>query len=467
MDLDLLIESYRSDMIRSVCQLIAIPSVEGPAEPGMPFGPNVYKALEYMLQLGKEMGFSTKNVDGYAGHIEFGQGDRMMGILVHLDVVPPGGGWTYPPFGAEIHHNRIYGRGSIDDKGPAVAALYAMKAVKEAGLPIGKRVRLILGTDEESGWEDLRHYFKHEPMPDFGVSPDGRYPVINAEKGILHVALKRKFSQNKVSSIGLLKMTGGQRPNMVPDECNCVFDSSINRNIMAAGIESLKKATGYDFEIASDERDNLIIKALGKPAHASAPETGRNAIGQMLAYLASLGLGQSEMERFILFLHNRVGMEIQGESMGLAMEDKLSGKLTLNLGMINVDGESGEAVIDIRYPVSVDKEQVLARIEEVAAQDGIEVDVLTYQPPLYVPEDHFLVRTLMEVYAGLTGKAAYTVAIGGGTYARAIENAVAFGAVFPGKPELAHQKDEYIEIEDLILNCRIYAHAIARLVSSR
>ncbi|NLX70495.1 MAG: dipeptidase PepV [Clostridiales bacterium] len=465
MHLNSLIGSYRDEIIRSTCELVAIPSVKGPAQPGKPFGEPVNQALEYMLQLGEEMGFTTKNVDGYAGHIEFGQGDKMMGILVHLDVVPPGAGWTYPPFDAKIQDGRIYGRGAIDDKGPAVAALYAMKAVKEAGVPVNKRVRLILGTDEESGWEDLKYYFDREPMPDFGVSPDGRYPVINAEKGILHIALRKKFSQ-KDNSIGLQKMSGGQRPNMVPDECTCIFDSSANNDNIMSGIENFKNSTGYEFTVTSDENGNLQIRSLGKLAHASAPEMGRNAVGQMLAYLVSLGPGEGDMERFIQFLHNKVGMEVQGESLGLAMEDQLSGKLTLNLGMINIDRDLGEAVIDIRYPVSIDKEHVLKIIGDIAAQNGVEVEELHYQKPLYVPEDHFLVQTLMSVYTRLTGQPAYTMAIGGGTYARAIKDAVAFGAVFPGKPELAHQKDEYIGIEDLILNSRIYAHSIAELVAA-
>jgi succinyl-diaminopimelate desuccinylase len=452
-------------MIRSTRELVAIPSVKGLPEPGKPFGKELHKALEYMLQLGSKMGFQTKNIDGYAGHIEFGQGDKMMGILVHLDVVPPGEGWTYPPFGAEIHDNRLYGRGAVDDKGPAVAALYAMKAVKDSGLPVNKRVRLILGTDEESGWEDLRYYFEREPMPDFGVSPDGRYPVINAEKGILHIAFRKKFSKYAYNSIGLSKMSGGQRPNMVPDKCICIFDSSANNDNIVSGIKRFGNSTGYEFEITSAENGDLLVKSIGKPAHASAPETGHNAIGQMLAYLAGLGQEDGEIEQYLRFLQSRVGMEIHGESLGLAVEDQLSGKLTLNLGMINIDRESGEAVIDIRYPVSYKKEDVLAKIEADAAKSGIEVQVLNYQKPLYVPEDHFLVQALMRVYTKLTGQPAYAMAIGGGTYARAIKDAVAFGAVFPGKPELAHQKDEYIEIEDLMLNARIYAHAIAELVS--
>ncbi|MFO7154395.1 MAG: dipeptidase PepV [Caldicoprobacter oshimai] len=464
MDLNHIIESYRDEIIRSTQELVAIPSVEGEPQPGKPFGEDVYRALDYVLTLGRRLGFETKNVDGYAGHIEFGQGEKMLGILTHLDVVPEGSGWTYPPYGGEIHDGRIYGRGAIDDKGPTIAVLYAMKAVMQSGIPVNKKVRLILGTDEESGWEDLKYYFKREAVPDFGMSPDGRYPIINAEKGILHIALCKKFSSGQKSSIGIEKIYGGQRPNVVPDECICVFGPGVDREKLIKGIEDFKGKSEHAIEVELDQGGTVIVKSIGQLAHASMPEKGKNAIGQMLLCLSALGLGYSEMERFIAFLSEAIGMQVDGQSMGLALEDQLSGKLTLNLGMIQVDSQVGRAVIDIRYPVSFEEQEILARIHMVADMHGVEVEVLDHQGPLYVPEDHFLVQTLKKVYAEQTGQPAYTVAIGGGTYARAIKNAVAFGAVFPGKPEMAHQRNEYIEIEDLMMNAKIYAHAIAELV---
>jgi succinyl-diaminopimelate desuccinylase len=465
-DLNLIVESYRKEIVSSTQELVAIPSVKGEAHPGKPFGKDAYSALEYVLKLGDKMGFETKNVDGYAGHIQFGQGEHTLGILVHLDVVPAGGGWTYPPYGAEIHDRRIYGRGTIDNKGPAIAALYAMEAVKQSGLPVNKNVRLIFGTDEESGWKDMEYYFKHESMPDFGMSPDAQYPIINAEKGILQVALEKEFPRSEPHSIGIKSITGGQRPNIVPDECTCVFLSSTDREKALAHLKSFQRYTGYKMTADFDSKEGLIVKSIGVSAHGSAPETGKNAIGQMLEYLATLGLGHTEMEEFISLLNNKIGMETHGEAIGIALEDKLSGKLTLNLGMVKIDGGSGRAVMDIRYPVSCEGEQLLTAIEAAVCEFGVKVKVLGHRKPLYVPEDHFLVQILKRVYTKQTGQPAYTIAIGGGTYARVIENAVAFGVIFPGKPELAHQKDEYVEIEDLILNTKIYAHAIAELVQS-
>ena len=194
-----------------------------PALPGKPFGDKVDEALKSTLALAEKLGFQVKNVDGYAGHAEFGEGDETMGILGHLDVVPEGSGWTYPPYEARVVDGKLYGRGASDNKGPLIGALYAMKAVMESGRKMKRKVRIIFGTDEESGWEDMEYYFKKEPMPDFGVSPDADYPIINVEKGIATFKLKKKFASDDCSAVKIKSISSGHRPNMVPDECSCCF----------------------------------------------------------------------------------------------------------------------------------------------------------------------------------------------------------------------------------------------------
>ena len=436
MSLDKIIDVYRDKLIKSTQELVSIPSVKSEPEEGKPFGEGIHRALVHALKLGEKLGFLVGNVDGYAGFIEFGQGSETLGILAHLDVVPEGDGWTYPPFGGEIHDNRIYGRGAIDNKGPAMAALYAMKAVMESGLPINKKVRLILGTDEESGWADMDYYFENQPMPDFGITPDANYPVIHAEKGIMHVKLHKDFgSGGEGSSIGSIK--GGSRANMVPDSCVC----------------SLK-----------GEKDPLFAEGIS--AHGSTPEKGVNAISKILSALKDRGLGDNPIDSFVADLTRFIGDDTTGEKLGIKYSDDVSGNLTLNLGVIDVNDERGEAIIDIRFPVKYTQEGILDRIRESLEGTGIEVSVLHGQKPLHVPKDHFLVKTLSRVYKEQTGQELEPLAIGGGTYARALNTGVAFGAVFPGKVELAHQKDEYIEIEDLVLNAKIYAHAIAELIKA-
>lgn len=435
MALDKIIDIYKDKLIKSTQELIAIPSVKGEAKQGMPFGEEINRALEHALKIGEKLGFLVGNVDGYAGFIEFGQGSETLGILAHLDVVPAGDGWTYPPFGGEIHDNKIYGRGAIDDKGPAMAALFAMKAVMEAGVPVNKKVRLILGTDEESGWEDMDYYFKNQPMPDFGITPDANYPVIHAEKGIVHIELYKEFNSESADKSPIVSIKGGSRANMVPDSCICYL---------------------------KDKEKPLNVE--GVSAHASMPEKGQNAIAKMLDLLNSRGLGDNDIDNFVIDLNRLIGFDTTGEGLGINLSDDVSGNLTLNLGVIDIDRNRGRAIIDIRFPVKYSQEEIMDVIEQRLNNTGIEAKALHGQDPLYVPKDHFLVKTLSRVYKEQTGQDLEPMAIGGGTYARALKTGVAFGAVFPGKPELAHQKDEYIEIDDLILNAKIYAHAIAELV---
>ncbi|MFY9175978.1 MAG: Sapep family Mn(2+)-dependent dipeptidase [Caldicoprobacterales bacterium] len=433
--LNKIIDIYKDKLIKSTQELIAIPSKKAEPKEGMPFGEEINRALVYALKRGEELGFLVGNVDGYAGFIEFGQGSETLGILAHLDVVPEGEGWTYPPFGGEIHDNKIYGRGAIDDKGPAMAALFAMKAVMESDVPVNKKVRLILGTDEESGWEDMDYYFKNQPMPDFGITPDANYPVIHAEKGIVHIELYKKFDSLSSDKSSIVSIKGGSRANMVPDSCTCYL---------------------------KDQEEPLTTE--GVSAHASTPDKGQNAISKMLDLLTSKELGDSDIDKFVADLNRLMGYDTTGEGLGINYSDDVSGSLTLNLGVIDVDRERGSAIIDIRFPVKYTTEEILSAIEERLNNTGIAVRVIHCQHPLYVPKDHFLVKTLSRVYREQTGQDVEPLAIGGGTYARALKTGVAFGAVFPGKAELAHQKDEYIEIDDLILNAKIYAHAIAELV---
>ena len=463
MPLNTYIDAHREEIICAVQELIRIPSTEGEPMPGYPFGEGPTKALEYALDLGKRLGFKVGNLDGYAGYAEIGEGDEIIGILAHLDVVPAGDSWTYPPFDGEIHNGRIYGRGAIDNKGPAVGAMYAMKAVVEAGIPLNKRVRIIFGTDEETQWRGIKHYLEKEPMPDFGIVPDANYPVIHAEKGILTVALMKEFGEDqKPANIEYIE--GGDRDNMVPDRCICSFTKGRDSAKILTHLNSFKEYSKYDLRAnLNSDGSTLTVESIGKSAHGSRPELGENAIGQMLAFLCTLGLEDSSMEDFIMFLNNKIGLDYYGELLGVAGSDDVSGDLTVNLGVVDIDRDSGRAVINIRYPVTFELDTIMEGIYEATGGHGIEVEIVGHNPPLYVPKDDPLVSQLLEIYKDLTGQAAEPITTGGGTYARALDYAVAFGAQFPGTPDLAHQGDEYIDIEDLMLHAKIYAHAIARL----
>jgi succinyl-diaminopimelate desuccinylase len=462
MNFDSYIDQIKDQIIKSTQEIVRIPSIKKDALPGKPFGPGVHDALEYMLGLGQLMGFNTKSIDGYIGYVEFGEGTELVAMLAHLDIVPEGTGWTYPPYAAEIHDGKVFGRGTIDDKGPAIAALYAMKAIKNSGIKLGKRVRLILGLDEESGWDCINRYKQTEEIPHYAFTPDADYPVIHAEKGIVNYKFYKEFKQTN-PAFNIIKINGGNRANMVPDFCEAEIE--VQTSILQSFSRNLKKQIElkqFDIELAVEGK-TVILKSHGKSSHGSTPHKGINAISQLMVILHECMKAENAEHSFIKFYNDCIGIETNGESIDCAMEDDISGELTFNIGLINVDQNNGEAITNIRYPVTAKEEDIKHKIEEAIENYGINIERIDHQGALFVPKDHPLVQKLMAVYRDVTGDLREPLAIGGGTYARAFDNAVAFGAQFPGEPELAHEKDEYIAIDSLIKNTKIFARAVYEL----
>ncbi len=459
------IESYREEMIRSLQKLVQIKSVEGAPRENMPFGEGPYQALNYMLNLAKSMGFQVFNADNYAGHIDLGDSSEIVGVLVHLDVVPEGEGWTYPPYGGEIHASKIYGRGTVDNKGPAIASLYAMKAIQEEGLPIRKKIRLILGTNEETNWGGIKYYLKKVKQPDIAFVPDANFPVIHGEKGILVFDLNQKRKEQQKEKIVLESMRGGNAPNMVADWCTAILrgEEEIQKTVEKE-LEIFIKETGYALSLEPSQEGKIILHSMGKSAHGSAPQLGINAISQLMKFLERLPWGNSETGEFIKLYNQKIGMEYYGESIGCGFEDEISGKLIFNVGMIHMDAERMTITANIRYPITVSSDAVYDEIRKALKNTEVEVIPKDHKKPIYIPEEHELVQKLMQVYRKETGDMeSKPIVIGGGTYARAIENAVAFGPTFPGQMGLEHQKDEHISIDSLLKCTKIYAQAMYTL----
>lgn len=469
MKFDKRIDSMKDDIIKSTQELIRIKSVEAEPEPEAPFGKGIRKCLDKALEICSSLGMKTENFDGYAGHAEYGEGDEIVGILVHMDVVPEGSGWSYGPFGGEIAGGRIYGRGASDDKGPAAAVIYALKAVMDSGVKFNRKVRIIFGCDEESGrWACMKHYFKKAEMPFCGFSPDADFPIINSEMGILIFKLEKEFEKNEEScccGLKIKRIQGGNKVNMVPDYCECELEMKKDF------AERIRKTADYmrdknnaRFELVFDG-ERCIIKSYGVSAHGSTPSKGRNAVSQLISLLCKLPLLVSEQADYINFLNEHIGMETDGSSFGVAMSDQVSGKLVFNLGTIDVGEEKGSVGINIRYPVTRTKNDVYDVIREKISSWGIKLVEGDSKEPLYVPADNFMIKILQKAYEDVTGQKADLISIGGGTYARAIKNAVAFGPLFPGREETAHKKDEYIELEGLLMSAKIYAEAIYELIT--
>jgi len=460
MDIEEYISANEKKLIEATSEIIKIRSVKGNPLPGMPFGEGPAKALNYALNLAKSFGLETKNLDNYAGWAQWGQGDELLGILVHLDVVPEGSGWSHPPYGGEIHHGKLYGRGALDDKGPAMAALFALKALKDAGVKFSRRVRVIFGTDEESGCECMDYYLQHDEAPTMGFSPDANYPIINGEKGILNFSFATSFDGAKANNgAELLSFKGGHRPNMVPDFAEARISGDMNE--IKAAIDGAKATVPGNFEV-EQQGDEIVIKSYGISAHGSTPEKGKNACMLLAKLLGKVRFAKPYSD-FIEFLNDKIGLDTSGKGLGVDFKDDISGALTFNVGVIDCNEDNARVTVNIRYPIKYNGDKVIGQIRKNIPESYI-IENVWDSKPHYVPENSLIVQKLKEAYEKVTGEKAYCFSIGGGTYARMFENCVAFGPVFPGKPELAHQADEYIEVEDLLKNLRIYTHVIYELI---
>ena len=431
------IEQNRQEMFDALAQVLRIQSDQ--AEPVTaadgsvsPFGAGVQQVYETVLTMGRAMGFETVDVAHYGGHIDFrGSEDTVMGIVGHLDVVPAAGSWDFDPYGGEIKNGAICGRGSTDDKGPVIACLYAMKALKETGFEPKSTVRLILGLDEETGWQGMQRYLQEVPAPNFGFTPDGEFPIINGEKGNLIFEAARKFGRTTTKGLELRSIKAGNAANSVPDAARAVVRSPEgDYQKIKAEIAAFREETGYKVNSRGIGK-SLELTTVGRGAHGANPEAGLNAISILMAF-----------------------------------SDEISGKLVLNVGMAEMDPQIGKLTINIRYPISYTQQQVFEGLAATFERYGLGWVLIKNHDPLYMELDNPMVRTLLEVYREQTGDyESQPLVIGGGTYARAMKNVIAYGALFPGDEDRMHQPNECLSVERFLQMTKIYAEAIYKLAS--
>ena len=461
------IEEYRTEMVSSLSALISVPSIAVRTQGPDPFGAPVQQAYEAMLRMGADAGFRTFDADHFGGHLDYeGAGEGIFGIVGHLDVVPEGDGWDFDPYGGEVIDGCVCGRGAMDDKGPVIAAFYAMKALKDCGFVPEKTVRMILGLDEETEWEGMRHYLAFVPdTPDCGITPDADFPVIHGEKGILVFDIARKFGRTQDKGLQLRSVRGGTAANSVADSARAVIyrDDGGDYDDIKSMLTALRESTGWKINFKGIGK-SLEIRVTGQSAHGAKPEQGQNAISILMNVFSYLNFASDDVTEFIRFYNDHIGFDLHGERIGCAMEDEQSGPLVWNVGMIDLDPGSVRLTVNVRYPVTAEDDQVYDRITSVITPYDLGIIKGKHQPPLYVPADDPMIVTLMDIYRRATGdEQSQPLVIGGGTYARAMDGIVAFGARFPGKPELGHQKNEKIPVDDLVLLAKIYAETIVRL----
>ena len=444
----------KDQMIRSLQENIQIPSVEGEAAPGAPYGPEVRRSLDHALETAQNLGFDVTDMDGHMGWCEYGEGEEMVAVLGHLDVVPAGEGWTVAPYGGEIIDGKIFGRGTTDDKGPSIAALYALAAIRDTGLPIKRRIRVLLGCNEETGSEDVKYYLAHGgEVPVMGFTPDGEYPVINGEKGIINATFSKAYTQE--GDLKLVKLQGGTATNVVPSYARAVFECD---PVLA---EKLSKLYVHSMKFSKTET-GFMAESFGTSAHGSTPALGENAIGRLILAMDNLPLS-GQLADAIHFLAAHIGMETDGSSAGIALQDEVSGGLTLNWGTLDGDDKHFTLKINYRYPVTFGYDDCGPKLNALFAGAGFTLDHEMHKKKLYIPADSQLVTSLLKVYTQETGKEGYTMCIGGGTYAKAIPNILACGPIFPGDEIREHKADEYITIDNLVKNAQIIAAAMYEL----
>ncbi|HHV65278.1 MAG TPA: M20 family metallopeptidase [Peptococcaceae bacterium] len=471
------IKNYQEEIIQALQECLKIKSISGQEE-------GIRQALDYYLNLGKKLGFKATNVDNLGGIIEFGEGQKTIGIIVHLDTVPEGQGWNYPPFAGQIQEGKIYGRGAIDDKGPAIAVLYALKAIKDAGIKPQCKVQIIIGIDEESVWNTTPQLLNKIREPDFSFVPDSKFPLVIAEKGLIWLEIKKNFpsiSTNNTSSyhpnpkshIVIKHLQGGSESiNIVPDYCEAILEitNPLPQDINAKLKEYLREEKAINPEKSPrielhKNGQELKIVAHGKSAHAFNCQEGYNAISSLIRFLSQLDIS-SEQKKFLDTYNSKIGLDCHGKALGLELEDKLTGKLTQSPGYIQLDEKSVILRVDIRFPASVNLASVQAKVLSAYQCFEGHLAIIDSLESLNFPEDEPHIQTLLKVYKDYTGDLeAKPLGMGGTTFAKAFQRAVAFGPTFPGMPKVEHQPDEYIEIEHLLKCTEIYAQAILELVS--
>lgn len=462
--IDAWFDLHADELIKDVGKLIAVRSVRGDALPGKPYGEGPAAALDAASAILKDIGFKADNFENHVVTADLNDREPVLGILAHVDTVTVGDGWDSDPFTARIRDGMIYGRGVIDNKGPAVAAVYAMKAVSEIAPALKKGCRLILGSAEETGHDDLTHYEKSNKMPPNVFTPDSSYPVVNLEKGRLVPTFGASWTESKTLP-RVVSIKGGETTNVVPNHAEAIVEGELPLAYIQALCVVLSSKMGAIIS-AAGYHDAVKITSVGKAAHAMMPGEGINAQTALLSVLAELPLAESACRNCIttlnkLFPHG----DTSGKALGIAMQDDISGALTLNFGVLSLDVNGFTANFDCRSPKCATEDNLDDIGLRVLKEAGFTVSDVKKTHCHHTPQDCAFVQTLLNVYEDYTGKKGECLAFGGQTYVHDIDVGVAFGPAFPGVDNRLHGANEFIAISDLILSAKMYAQIIIDMCS--
>lgn len=462
------VEQRKEELLKDLNELLSIDSVRDIEHrtTEYPLGSGPALALQKVLSFGERDGFEVKNVDNLAGHIDYGNSEaEMLGILGHVDVVPTGEGWETDPFEPVIKEGKLFARGASDDKGPSIAAYYAMKIIKELQLPITKKIRFIIGTDEESEWVGIHRYMEVEEMPKMGFSPDADFPIINGEKGILSYELVFDNVEATQGELFLESFVSGLRANMVPSEATAVVtvknQEMINR--LSNDFNNYLLEHGVKGHFEGSER-SATFTMYGKAVHAQEPSLGVNAATYLGDFLHRYSF-DATASNYLSVIAKNLHLDFNGRSLNVYLEDEVMGKVTTSGNIYQYSAhQDKKIVINIRHPKGITKDDILAEISQLLTPLNVTVGIIgDIKLPHYVSGEDPFIQTLLSVYEEHTGEKGYERTIGGGTYGRILEKGCAYGALFPGRENVMHQPNEYMYVEDILKATAIYADAIYRL----
>lgn len=456
------IDDHKQELLDDIKKLCAIPSVLSDPLPGKPFGEECSKALNCALDMARDYGFETHNIDNYVGYADYDPSlPHTLDMLAHTDVVPAGEGWTVTePFNIIEKDGRLYGRGTSDDKGPLLTALYAMRALKETNAPITKGIRMIMGSDEETGSIDITKYYAKEKEAPMTFSPDAEFPLINIEKGQFRGTLKKTIAEDK-GTPRVTSLEAGVAVNAVPQKAVIRFEGLdlLSEEVVSA-MRDIEKKCRVEIQTTGDEE----ITVIGESAHASTPETGRNAGLAAVMLINELPLHESEMTKLlkqipVLFPYGVT----DGSGLGIDMKDEESHDLTCTLDLYHVTPTEMEFNFDARTPLMATKENCELVAKKTVEDAGFDWSTPGMVAPHAVPGNGEFVRTLLKSYETVTGLKGECVAIGGGTYVHDLKNGVAFGAVLPGIDTHMHGADEFFDIDNIVMATKVFAEALLNL----
>lgn len=458
------IEDMKEDIIEAVRENVAVKSVEGPAEEGAPFGRGPREAMDNFIAISERLGFRTGSFENQVAWAEYGDPNaEMVAILGHMDVVPEGDGWSCDPYEGKIEDGKLYGRGVLDDKGPVICALYALKAIVDEGIPLKKRVRVLVGTNEESGSKAVAHYVEAgQDLPVAGFTPDADYPLINGEKGIIIAELEAYFKAD--GSVKVISFDGGVAANSVPSSAVAEIEvpSELGEKVRYT-VDNWRGPERSSLSLEEKGKGRFVLSMEGAPAHGSLPELGVNAVAWLVKVLRTIGVDGTQGE-VLTNLDRLVGTECHGESLGICLYDDVSRYTSVCWGKMKTEGDVITFSLNPRFPVSYGLEDVVPTLESRFEEANWKVLSLRKDSPLYMPEDADLVVKLMNVYKEETGRLDdKPLAIGGGTYAKAMPNVLAFGPILPGEPSNIHEANECWAIDSMMTSAKIMGAAIVAL----